>query len=1389
MLSNVGWPWLLVSGAIGTIVGLVLCRFFPSALRKPPNYRFNAIAGIISGAGLSTAVSFTAGNPFVAFAGGLIGAYVTSMVPMIKPSSTPEVEDQKLREASFNRVLFRQDWDARPRFEKETEGLFVGRRELIDRLTSDFISKRSGTILISGVRGVGKTALVERALLEARNKLQNRYWKRAKIGLDTARFWQPVDVQIRQVLFELAADSASGLNALSDYLSLKEAAKQYAQRRSRFFSRWFALTDLQIRRMHEASRAQLFVLKFNASDIGGALTDATESNGNSGKPHINPDKLLKALIRKLYMTCHSSKPTPESQILRWSLTDKKERDDFFYRLESAYIKSISKAYKETFSDVVNEATKRSKNISWEAKLSLEKILIIAACVGIGLYAAWKGWTRAWLPLESAIVGGIPAAIAGYLTLLLTIKGSWQKDSDRARQAQLSYEHDYSLAQMENDLEKLVSALHMDESAKFDRNRCFTRTVIVFDELDKLEDPIAQLNDVITHFKNFFTLSDALFVFITDHEFYEHLCWEGAKALLERHYSPEHTFFTQKIYLRKPEFSHFQETIYRFCEPKGLEERIKSPVVDTDLTDYLAQQKLEFFQTVDGLPPPTIAHLFIHRQRYPTEQMQAIELAFQNSGGWNNAITVAQVWASQVASVLDGPKLKETVKAFQDANGWSSVDAVAFLQHRRTLFGRQDRRRIERAYKDLNQPSLRDYVSVDNVPFTLSDLARALCFQTRNHYFDLYYMVYDYVGSYADSAPVLHIESERFTHEQRLWSRYQQLVETAFYHRREGHPSREYFNALLMESLYSVFDSRSTRGSVKLRDIMFRPPILNGSNAPKPDHGASKASPAPWMTGSYFLSVQSGVPAVAAVPSTVNAGSTNRVASFITPRDTQLINEAIVRLLRLAEARKAVSVPPELSTNLKADDLKIDELLDLTFTWNSDCEPVITQEGIDLESYESDLIGFWDQHKKDLEALDQELDKLWANRIPPEDSSAPQTRQLIADLRSMADGLRRRIVTISRADASALKTNIGKPDSWPNLLISSLFERINQDVDADVLLAANVKAGPTDPNFKTVFESKRSEVETIMRLPLSMVVFPQESKSLIYILKGPVSSEVDEKAVQEIIRTSDVNLLWCFPGKTRAALKNYPASVRFYFPPPSQDSIVKCWSDYILVTGGMRVKEILQGLKGKDDRTLVLRAGAELLGPFTGPSDALTVLTQTGVKDAISSIQQLPEEFKNQSPAWRTYQIDPAKPSSALDKIAKVIAARCAKDVTRSFDLEEVIKHVLHQVDAGEAAKLEVEVFSQRLASIPRVQLARLLLQQILNRFLQARLKQVAITDTGFQEALGKHFVPFMVQALEDTATANNVELGSVPSSLTEWVTDFEQQRLALKSTVRRSVPS
>jgi len=67
------------------------------------------------------------------------------------------------------RIVLKKDWDIPPRFSldsKKFEGHFAGRKRELDLLVNEILHKTSGSILVSGHRGVGKTSLVYKALVE-----------------------------------------------------------------------------------------------------------------------------------------------------------------------------------------------------------------------------------------------------------------------------------------------------------------------------------------------------------------------------------------------------------------------------------------------------------------------------------------------------------------------------------------------------------------------------------------------------------------------------------------------------------------------------------------------------------------------------------------------------------------------------------------------------------------------------------------------------------------------------------------------------------------------------------------------------------------------------------------------------------------------------------------------------------------------------------------------------------------------------------------------------------------------------------------------------------------------------------------------------------------------
>ena len=161
-LTHLGlWPWLLVAGLLASLGGMALTYFFPRSWWSGPKSQLDLFKG--AGAGLISSViaGGLTNNLFIVVPVGLAVGYLASRVRPHEEPAPPPPPPQKspaVKSGSVMRVPLQQGWDKRPRYESREGGMFVGREELLKRLAGDFTSRRSGTILISGVRGVGKTA-------------------------------------------------------------------------------------------------------------------------------------------------------------------------------------------------------------------------------------------------------------------------------------------------------------------------------------------------------------------------------------------------------------------------------------------------------------------------------------------------------------------------------------------------------------------------------------------------------------------------------------------------------------------------------------------------------------------------------------------------------------------------------------------------------------------------------------------------------------------------------------------------------------------------------------------------------------------------------------------------------------------------------------------------------------------------------------------------------------------------------------------------------------------------------------------------------------------------------------------------------------------------------
>jgi hypothetical protein len=1396
------WFSLLVVGFVGSFGGVLLCNFVPGG-RARERFTWYPKSGGAAGTLLSIvpAVFFLPnGSTFslflITFSTGLIVSYLSSRLPRInqfleKPAP-PRPDPPAERKAKA--MYFRKDWNVRPRYETEEDGQFVGRTEFLERLNSHFISRSGGTILISGVRGVGKTALVDRALVTSRRKLQNRYWKQTWKHLEQARPWHFIDLKVRRTLLEKEGHTSIDT---ADYLTLKKGAEHYSAEPPRWWSR-FDPVDRRIRQMHEASRWQLFVLKFSASDISGALPDPGQQI--IGRPRINPEKLMRSIIRKLYITFDASRAEPEASVLQWSLRNKAKRQLFFDTLNAAYKKSISKSYKEIISNTINDLLKQTQATTWEGKLSAEKIAIVLICVAACIAFSLFGWSRAWVPLQYLQTLGIPAAIGGYILLSWGFKRTREKSFDQSRQSSFSFEYDYSLHQMRQDLESLVRTLsppHDEDADTHDRYRCFRRTIVIFDELDKLEQADQQLDDIITHFKNFFTLSEAVFVFLTDHEFYEHLTRETVKAQLARHYPPQHTFFTEKIYLRKPEFARFREAFFRFTDNAWIEQHTRSLPADAMLVDDILKRDETNVSVIEQLPLETLTQLYVQRRQYKAEQTKAIEREFERQKGKSDPMALAQIWASEAARVVRAGEerrdFQEMRKSFHAAEGWKNSAAVSFLYHRRDDFSDTDKNTIDRNFRKLEVNSLSRYNGVDAAPFTLSDLARALCFQTRNHYFDLYTGVYDYVASYEDGAPVLVLDEGRYAHEPKLWSRYQQLLEIAFDSARENHPSREYFNALLMESLYRAFDRRRNGANVKIGEVLFPPrdELAAVAKTLLAEEVTTSVAVTPIVetesenfqqTLIRLVKLASDKLTAPQTPSQQN-GDKIQVQPY-TDRDADKINQAIIRLLQLALAHNAIrEVTPNLKSLLK-DDVKPLSLADVEFAWNDDSCSVI--RSVVREQHEQDLINFWQQERSELESFDLELADLWST-VPIAGESS-RIHEAISELKSRADKVGLGQGTISGPDASALKANVGTWDSREALWSRVILDRIRKEDDAEVTEEFDKPLADVVP---TPASNVRPGFEAATALKVTAIIRPRNTACAIYLVVSQLPATEVNLATAKTALPANTSLFWYVTGKEAPDFKSpVPEGINIYASPltgaqPPVEGAGRLISDYVAFTSKQRLDAILTHLQAAQykDALLAQRAGAEVLGPIV--SGAGLFEAESHLNLAIQLLKEKRERFATAGFADWTDLAGGWSPSYA----AKRIAAEIVEKGQLPPAFSDVIEQSVSELFGTNADKLTPEAWLKAfLASTEeRNAISYMLLKTQIRQFMRAKMDSAKMTDQALRSAIEEHFVPWLassVQAGEQTVGAKTGD----PASIIALTQELERQRQNLRMTPLPSTP-
>lgn len=279
-----------------------------------------------------------------------------------------------------------------------------------------------------------------------------------------------------------------------------------------------------LRKAQEQDKSITIIL-MNAAQLE---VDEDKPAGSTDK--INPKKIIENLIRRLYSVAAVENIGAEKEI------------------ETLYKKAVSKEVER------KELLEQSNNIEWEAEkeknyqFKVDEInkktfitmvswtLAVAYQIG-GVQIFGGSVIDKVLPLILAFP--LPYAINYFYSSSENIKET-KKHSQGVAEI---YKFDNAIGNLEYDLELVHSKLAANKR----------KLIYLIDELDKLT--LNQVKEVLKYFKNLFTLSEAIFVFIGGEDLFT---LGGNERLGNR--DKEYTYFTSRYYLSRPRWQDLNEYI-------------------------------------------------------------------------------------------------------------------------------------------------------------------------------------------------------------------------------------------------------------------------------------------------------------------------------------------------------------------------------------------------------------------------------------------------------------------------------------------------------------------------------------------------------------------------------------------------------------------------------------------------------------------------------------------------------------------------------------------------------------------------------------------------------------------------------------------------------------
>lgn len=283
------------------------------------------------------------------------------------------------------------------------------------------------------------------------------------------------------------------------------------------------------RLLDEGEGWELLPVAVNVSEVSASMTaaGAEADDEDAVRLRVHPNLLLTALIREF---SHRAERVRKRTTSRNGMTG----DGVATLITETFEKAIATTWtKEDQHAESEESEKVSERVANATSSDLPKAL---GTLAVSALAAWG---------VGAAGRGVAEMVASAAAALLVVSFAWSVTSRRAasrrRSMSVSARFDKSVHQLETDLKDILAGLH---ELRF-------RTVVILEELDKMDSDGDDLEAVIRYFKNLFTQSPALFFFITDKEYFDTISAKIKRARRRRSYAIEHTFFTQRVYVGRP----------------------------------------------------------------------------------------------------------------------------------------------------------------------------------------------------------------------------------------------------------------------------------------------------------------------------------------------------------------------------------------------------------------------------------------------------------------------------------------------------------------------------------------------------------------------------------------------------------------------------------------------------------------------------------------------------------------------------------------------------------------------------------------------------------------------------------------------------------------------